>query len=91
MKLLKVTVWVPGKPEDFEVLSKRIGRLNPTLQTSKWVKYRCEEKDGGQLIYFGMPEAHLIPMEALECTAFCGTKLLHFRVKKESGEAKKDE
>lgn len=80
-KLLKVTVWVPGKPEDFEVLSKRIGRLNPTLQTSEWIKFRCEEKDNGQLISFGMPEAHLIPMEALECTAFCGTKLLHFRVK----------
>lgn len=87
MKLLKVTVWVPGKPEDFAVLTKRIERLNPTLQTSEWVKFKCEEKENGQLISFGMPEAQLIPMEALECTAFCGTKMLHFRVKKESGEA----
>lgn len=85
-KLLKVTVWVPGEPESFEVLTKRIGRLNPTLQTSEWVKFNCEEKENGQLVSFGMPEAHLTPLEALECTAFCGTKLLHFRVKKESTE-----
>src|SRR6202012_6237437 len=68
-KLLKVTVWVPGQPEDFEVLTKRIGRVNPTLQTSEWVKFKSEENDNGQLVSFGMPEAHLTPMEALECTA----------------------
>lgn len=82
-RLLKVTVWVPGQQEKFEVLTKRIKLLNPTLLTSGWVKFKSEEKDNGQLITFGMPENHLQSMEALECTAFCGTKMIHFRVKKE--------
>lgn len=86
-KLLKVTVWVPGKQEDFEMLTKRIGRLNPTLQTSGWIKFKSEEKENGQLISFGMPEDHLQSMEAIECTAFSGTKMLHFRVKKGNEDA----
>lgn len=85
-KLLKVTVWVPGKAENFEVLTKRIGRLNPSLPTVGWKKFRTDVKEGGQLVTFGMPEEHLAPLEALECTAFSGTKMLFFRVKKNNKE-----
>lgn len=52
--------------------------LNLTLKTSEWVKFKSGEKEGGRFITFGMPEENLAPMEALECTAFSGTKILHF-------------
>lgn len=78
-----MTTWVLGKPEDFVTLVKRIEKLNPPLKSTAWVKFNAEEKEGGQLTAFGMPQEQAKDMEALECSAFSGIRLLTFRIKKE--------
>src|SRR6202012_1977514 len=55
-KLRRATVWVPGKTVDFDVLMRRIQYLNPTLKSTEWKKFGIDEKEGGNLISFGLPE-----------------------------------
>lgn len=81
--LRRVTCWVPGNEEiDFAVLMRRIQLLNPTLKATEWTKFGIYEKEGGRIVSFGIPEEHVKDLEAVECTAFGGLKMLSFRIKK---------
>lgn len=83
--LRRVTCWVPGTDEiDFDTLMRRIQFLNPTLKATEWKKFAIYEKEGGHLVCFGMPEEHVKDLQAVECTAFSGLRMLSFRIKRKA-------
>lgn len=83
--LRRVTTWVQGNEEiDFVALMRRIQLLNPTLKAMEWKKFGVYEKEGGRIVSFGIPEEHVKDLEAVECTAFSGLRMMTFRIKKRS-------
>lgn len=57
-KLTKVTLWVPGPPDETDVVMRRLAAQNPWAKVREWITFHTSTKDEpeGRILVFGLRE-----------------------------------
>ncbi|MEZ4720252.1 MAG: DUF4780 domain-containing protein [Flavobacteriales bacterium] len=74
LKLPTATVWIPGPPVEFRVVTETLEHQNPDLDCSSWRKYNViykkEGRTNGQSFLFGLDDDSVGYVKARNCQLF---------------------
>ena len=86
-KMLKATAWIPGKPDDPDVVQRRLEGFNPSPETSSWSIVRHERPQeanatGGlkHLLIVQVPESQARALAGLNDRPFYHLGQIAFKV-----------
>lgn len=79
-RMRKSTVHIPGVPEEFAVVCRRLKLQNRVLDTENWTLFGEKNTASGQLLTIGMDEESVTALRSIECAPFYRIGRIYFRV-----------